>query len=117
MIPVLRYRVSPFGYPRIYACLQLPVAFRRWPRPSSPSGAKASTIRPFYLDLCERTFFRLSEFFISLNVRFEALAFSLFPFRIISHSLPSNEIVLLFFSCAVFKELSRAFRELLILNF
>ena len=89
MIPVLRYRVSPFGYPRIYARLQLPVAFRRWPRPSSPSGAKASTIRPFYLDLCERTFFRLAGL---LNLD------SPFP-------LPSNEIVLLFLSCAVFKEL------------
>ena len=32
-------RVSPFGYLRIYARLQLPVAFRRWPRPSSPSSA------------------------------------------------------------------------------
>ena len=44
-------RVPPFGYPRIYARLQLPVAFRRWPRPSSPPGTKASTIRPLYLDL------------------------------------------------------------------
>jgi hypothetical protein len=43
--------VPPFGYLRIYARLQLPVAFRRWPRPSSPPGTKASTIRPLYLDL------------------------------------------------------------------
>ena len=39
-------RVSPFGHPRINACLRLPVAFRSLPRPSSALGAKASTIRP-----------------------------------------------------------------------
>ena len=39
IIEVRLYWVSPFGYPRIYARLQLPVAFRRWPRPSSPSSA------------------------------------------------------------------------------
>ena len=38
--------VPPFGHPRINACLQLPEAFRCWPRPSSAPGAKASTIRP-----------------------------------------------------------------------
>ena len=37
-------RVSPFGYPRIVACLQLPEAFRSLPRPSSAPDAKASTI-------------------------------------------------------------------------
>jgi hypothetical protein len=36
-------RVSPFGYPWINACSQLPRAFRRLPRPSSALGAKAST--------------------------------------------------------------------------
>ena len=44
---VLPYRVSPFGNLRIDACLQLPEAFRSLPRPSSPIGAKASTIRPY----------------------------------------------------------------------
>ena len=39
-------RVPPFGYPRINARLQLPVAFRSLPRPSSPSCAQASTPRP-----------------------------------------------------------------------
>jgi len=39
-------RVSPFGYPRIKACSQLPMAFRSVPRPSSPLGAKASTKCP-----------------------------------------------------------------------
>ena len=32
-------RVSPFGNQRINACVQLPVAFRSLPRPSSPHGA------------------------------------------------------------------------------
>ena len=32
-------RVSPFGYLRIDAWVQLPVAFRRFPRPSSPPDA------------------------------------------------------------------------------
>ncbi len=39
--------VSPFGYPRIKVCLQLPAAFRSMPRPSSPLNAKASTECPF----------------------------------------------------------------------
>ena len=39
-------RVPPFGHPRINARLQLPVAFRSLPRPSSPSCAQASTSRP-----------------------------------------------------------------------
>ena len=39
-------RVSPFGHPRIKACLPLPEAFRSLPRPSSPSRAKASTNCP-----------------------------------------------------------------------
>ena len=38
------WRVPPFGYPRIEACLRLPVAFRSVPRPSSAYGARASTL-------------------------------------------------------------------------
>ena len=38
--------VSPFGHPRIKGCLHLPEAYRSLPRPSSPAGAKASTVRP-----------------------------------------------------------------------
>ena len=34
-----RWRVPPFGHLRISACLQLPEAFRRLPRPSSASSA------------------------------------------------------------------------------
>src|SRR5438552_2407979 len=39
-------RVSPFGHPRVKACLRLTEAYRSLPRPSSPSRAKASTVRP-----------------------------------------------------------------------
>ena len=39
-------RVSPFGNPRINACVRLPEAFRSLPRPSSAQGTEASTIRP-----------------------------------------------------------------------
>ena len=40
-------RVSPFGYLRINACLQLPAAYRSLPRPSSAYGALASTLRSY----------------------------------------------------------------------
>ena len=40
------YRVSPFGHLRIKALLQLPTTFRSLTRPSSPSRAKASPVRP-----------------------------------------------------------------------
>ena len=42
--------VSPFGHRRIKACCQLPDAFRRLPRPSSPLTAKASTVCACSLD-------------------------------------------------------------------
>ena len=40
-------RVSPFGHPWINVCLQLPMAFRSLPRPSSALDAKAFTLRSF----------------------------------------------------------------------
>ena len=43
--------VSPFGYLRISAHLQLPEAFRSLSRPSSAPDAKAFPLRPFLLDL------------------------------------------------------------------
>jgi hypothetical protein len=43
-------RVSPFGDPCFIARLRLHTAYRSLPRPSSAFGAKASTIRPYYLD-------------------------------------------------------------------
>src|ERR1051325_8644127 len=44
-------RVAPFGDPGITASLQLPQAYRSLARPSSPPCAKASTVRPYALDL------------------------------------------------------------------
>ena len=43
---ILRYNpqgVPPFGCPRIKVCLRLPGAYRRLPRPSSPTRAKSPT--------------------------------------------------------------------------
>jgi hypothetical protein len=45
-LPVLLGGVAPFGDPRVEACLQLTEAYRSLPRPSSPTNAKASTMRP-----------------------------------------------------------------------
>ena len=45
-------RVSPFGYLRINACMQLPAAFRSLQRPSSASGAKASAPCLLLLNHC-----------------------------------------------------------------
>jgi len=58
--------VAPFGYPRINGYLHLPTAFRSLSRPSSPPGAKASTLRSYLL------FFSLSfetRFCVSLFAR------------------------------------------------
>ena len=46
--------VSPFGNPRINDRSHLPAAYRSVPRPSSPSGAKASTERPLFTHHCRR---------------------------------------------------------------
>lgn len=39
-------RVAPFGHPRVKGRVRLAGAFRSLPRPSSPPGARASTVRP-----------------------------------------------------------------------
>ena len=44
---IISCRVPPFGYLRINAYVQLPEAFRRYSRPSSPISAKAFTVRPY----------------------------------------------------------------------
>ena len=56
MTGVTAGRVSPFGHPGITARLQLPQAYRSLPRPSSPPCAKASTVRPYALDLIVSSF-------------------------------------------------------------
>ena len=43
--------VSPFRYPRLSGYLLLPAAFRSLSRLSSALSAKASSLRPFLLDL------------------------------------------------------------------
>ena len=48
---VLPYRVSPFGYLRVYGYLLLTAAFRSLSRPSSAPDAKAFPLRSFQLDL------------------------------------------------------------------
>ena len=40
--------VFPFGYPRFFDRLLLPLAFRSLPRPSSPSVSQASPVCPYY---------------------------------------------------------------------
>ena len=50
-VPPFKKRwVPPFGYLRLFAYLQLPVAFRRLSRPSSAPSAKASSVRPLLLN-------------------------------------------------------------------
>ena len=56
----LLWWVSPFGYPRIVAYLQLPEAFRRLSRPSSAPDAKAFPLRSFQLD--QYSFYCLQAF-------------------------------------------------------
>jgi hypothetical protein len=50
MIGYFSYRVSPFGYLRIEASNQLPEAFRRFARPSSPFDAKTSSDSSYELN-------------------------------------------------------------------
>ena len=57
VLALARQWVAPFGHPGITACVRLPRAFRSLPRPSSPSRAKASTVRLFALDLKSSSYF------------------------------------------------------------
>ena len=67
-IGYLSIRVFPFGHLRIIARLQLPVAFRSLPRPSSPPRAKASPIRPYLLPI------------LNTNIRIDSPIFALTRF-------------------------------------
>ena len=58
-------RVSPFRNPRINGYLLLPVAYRSLSRLSSALSAKASTLRPYQLDLIFR---RSRQFSLSAAV-------------------------------------------------
>jgi hypothetical protein len=96
--------VSPFGYLRIIGYLRLPEAFRSLSRPSSASGAKAFSVRPFYLDLsfllwrnCLRSFSLRIQFLLHCAVfkvqriwdtsSFEVVPISLLRFIISSGTL------------------------------
>ena len=82
--PTLRYTkpstwwVFPFGFPRIVAYLQLPVAFRRSSRPSSPSSAKASTVRPLFLNLFLKIYISCKFLRISNSTKFYLIFKDLF---------------------------------------
>ena len=82
--PTLRYTkpstwwVFPFGFPRIVAYLQLPVAFRRSSRPSSPSSAKASTVRPLFLNLFLKIYILCKFLRISNSTKFYLIFKDLF---------------------------------------
>ena len=53
-----RYRVVPFGNPRIKGHLHLPAAYRSLSRPSSPPRAKASAMCPYLLFVLPITYGR-----------------------------------------------------------
>ena len=60
-------RVPPFGYLRIEAYLQLPVAFRSLSRPSSAPDAKAFTLCSSSLELSYFDFSNYTWFSLFLN--------------------------------------------------
>ena len=80
--------VSPFGYLRIEAYLQLPAAFRSLSRPSSAPNAKAFPLRSLQLDLY---FAVLSS---SLNYMDNILFFGFFQNCIFFPQLNKNWITL-----------------------
>ena len=53
-----KYRVVPFGNPRIKGHLHLPAAYRSLSRPSSPPRAKASAMCPYLLFVLPITYGR-----------------------------------------------------------
>ena len=97
-------RVPPFGYPRIYAYLRLPWAFRSLSRPSSAISALASSLRSFSLDLPAgsrallrfRGLLRFSRSDTSTFLRLlrsecnSDLSVSVPPFRFLSSARPFN---------------------------
>ena len=61
--------VSPFRYLRITAYLQLPAAFRSLSRLSSALSAKASTLRPFLLNLPSyRSSYDVASYFLDFRL-------------------------------------------------
>ena len=62
-------QVFPFGNPRIKGCLLLPEAYRSLPRPSSPTSAKASTVRPYSLDHIIVSAILITNYALELHTR------------------------------------------------
>ena len=58
--------VPPFGDLRVEGCVPLAGDYRSLPRPSSTSYAKASAVRPWYLNLLTRVY-EESKFFLVLS--------------------------------------------------
>ena len=73
--------VSPFGDPRIIACYQLPGAFRRFPRPSSPVVAKASTVCTYSLDHTTSSYLSVVLFSFTTLRLFQVLFLRLAPWN------------------------------------
>ena len=73
-------QVFPFGYLRVSACLQLVVAFRSLPRPSSALSAKASTVCPYSLDLFVSVSSDTADLYILYCECIIYSAFSSFPY-------------------------------------
>jgi hypothetical protein len=76
------YQVAPFGHLRIKVRLQLPVAFRSFPRPSSSLRAKASPVRPYSLPILTQI-----RFCSNLGLFLRIISFTAFYLRIISQLL------------------------------
>ena len=72
------WRVFPFGFLWIVDYLHLPRAFRRSSRPSSPSSAKASTVRPFFLNLFLKIYILCKFLRISNSTKFYLIFKDLF---------------------------------------
>ena len=62
--------VPPFGDLRVEGCVPLAGDYRSLPRPSSTSYAKASAVRPWYLNLLTRVY-EESKFFLVLSHELE----------------------------------------------
>ena len=102
--------VSPFGYLRISAHLQLPEAFRSLSRPSSAPDAKAFPLRSFSLDLFGQTFQSWSNFLVLLKFELCRLHYWIslllfeFPYccLLVIHRFRCTTIIASFL-CSVFK--------------
>ena len=102
--------VPPFGDLRINACCQLPVAFRRLPRPSSPLSAKASTRCPYALDTFSLSTIRHKFLYALL---FRSVYFVVSFFKCPSWNILQNQLTLVIILLHFFNDLLSLFPELL----